>query len=110
MSMVSPHFSIDRRSVRAAQLEAQVADVAEASGGWASRDATWRVPEGRGSGTTQQGEWSWKSASWSASSRGTGSQASASTAGQVDSWAEWANEREAAANAWAGWSSGSKNH
>ena len=106
----TPSSAAGHRSVRTAQLETQVADVAEAGGGWAPRDATWQVPEDWGSRTTQQEEWSWNSASWSASSRGAGSQVSTPTAGQVDSWAAWANEREAAANAWAGWSSGSKNY
>ena len=97
--------AVGPRGVRAEQFEAQVADVAEAGGAWASRDATWEVPERWGSGTNQQGDWSWNSASWS----GSGSQSSSSAAEQVDTWAEWANQRQAAASAWAGWSSGTKN-
>ena len=101
-----------RRGVNPEQLAAQVADVAEAGGGWAPRDATYQVPN-RGSRTTQQEEWSWDSASWYGSSRGAGSRASASEAGQADPWAAYANEtreREAAADAWAGWRSGNWNH
>ena len=107
----TPSAGTGRRGVNPEQLAAQVADVAEAGGGWAPRDAPYQVPN-RGSRTTQHEEWSWNSASWHESSRGAGSRASASEAGQAGSWAAYANEaheKEAAANAWAGWSSGSWN-
>ena len=52
----TPSSAAGHRSVRTAQLETQVADVAEAGGGWAPRDATYQVPD-RGSRTTQQEEW-----------------------------------------------------